>query len=84
MDITKFEHGDQKIEVHVNMGSELYVYNSFQDVDGTIFRSGIAYLDIEVLEKIVEIAKQARDRHTGIVTQWNRNQHERPGDQPPF
>ena len=67
MDITKFEHGNQEIEVHVNMGNEVFIYNSFPDVDDTTFRSGIAYLDIEALEKCLAIAKKARSKHKRLM-----------------
>jgi hypothetical protein len=67
MDITKFEHKNQEIEVHVNMGDEVFIYNSFPDVDDTTFTSGIAYLDIEALEKCLKIAKKARSKHNQIM-----------------
>jgi hypothetical protein len=67
MDITKFEHENQTIEVHVNMGDEVFIYNSFQDVDDTTFRSSIAYLNIDALEKCLKIAKKARARHRRIM-----------------
>jgi hypothetical protein len=67
MDITKFEMENQKVEVHVNMGDEVCIYNSFPDVDGTTFTSGIAYLDIKALEKCLEIAREAQNRHNAIV-----------------
>ncbi|HYT46278.1 MAG TPA: hypothetical protein VEP90_28370 [Methylomirabilota bacterium] len=67
MDITTFEYGDMTVKVHVNMGTEIAIYNSFQDVDGSTFESHISFLNIDILERILQIAKEAQARHNLIV-----------------
>ncbi len=67
MDITTFLRGDTEIQVHVNMGTEISIFTSFPDVDDTTFRSDVHYLTIGDLERVLQIAKEAQERHNLIV-----------------